>query len=105
MPNPENIRNHKFPKGKSGNPKGRPKKLPELDELLNDILGSEDESKSEAALIIHALVKRAKKGDVRAAEVLLERAYGKVKQPIEHKVEALKGFQIIAASDKRNSGK
>lgn len=82
MPNPENIRNHKFPKGKSGNPKGRPKKLPELDKLLSEILGSEDETKSEAELIIRALVTRAKKGDVRAAELLLERAYGKVKQGI-----------------------
>lgn len=72
-----------FKPGESGNPKGRPKKLPALDDLLADVLGDDGSGKSEAKAILEALHKRAIKGDVRAAEVLLERAYGKVKQEID----------------------
>jgi hypothetical protein len=64
----------------SGNPAGRPKKLPELDKLLAEVLGTEKKGVSEAQAIINALLTKAKKGDVRAAEVLLERGWGKVKQ-------------------------
>lgn len=67
-----------FQPGQSGNPKGRPKKLPEIDELMFEVLGNEDGT--EAKEILNALVTKAKKGDVRAAEVLLDRAYGKAKQ-------------------------
>lgn len=74
----------KFKKGQTGNPNGRPKKLPQLDKLLADVLGSPDDDKSPAKEIIEAIRKKAKAGDVRAAELLLDRAYGKVKQPIEH---------------------
>jgi hypothetical protein len=73
----------KFKKGESGNPKGRAKKLPALDDLLSEVLGEDGEGESAAKEIIKALHRRAIKGDVRAAEVLLERAYGKVKQDIE----------------------
>jgi len=38
MAKPENVIPHKFKKGQSGNPKGRPKKLPGLDELLTEVL-------------------------------------------------------------------
>lgn len=72
-----------FKPGQSGNPKGQPKKLPALNELLSDVLGDDGSGKSAARAIINALHKRAIKGDVRAAEILLERAYGKVKQDIE----------------------
>lgn len=72
-----------FKKGQSGNPAGRPKKIPILDVLLADVLGSEDKKGvTVAKKILDALSLRAMKGDVRAAEVLLERAWGKVKQPI-----------------------
>lgn len=70
---------------KSGNTKnvGRPKKLPALDELLATVLGEEKDGITAAEAILKALRAKAAKGDVRAAEVILERAYGKIKQPIE----------------------
>lgn len=71
-----------FKPGQSGNPNGRPKKLPAIDTLLADVLGEEGE---EAKEILQALVKKAKKGDVRAAEVLFDRAYGKARQDINQK--------------------
>jgi hypothetical protein len=67
-------------KGETANPNGRPKKLPELDHLLAEVLG--EESGDEAKAILQALLTKAKKGDVRAAEVLFDRAYGKAKQDV-----------------------
>lgn len=73
-----------FPKGVSGNPNGRPKKLPKLDDLLSDILGSQEDNDSEAHAILMSLVSQAKKGNVKAAEILLDRAYGKAQLNIDH---------------------
>jgi len=73
-----------FKKGETGNPNGRPKKLPKIDDLLADILGSEEDSDSEAYAILTNLVKQAKSGNVKASEILLDRAYGKAKQSIDH---------------------
>lgn len=70
-----------FKPGQSGNPNGRPKKLPELDKLLADVLGEESPSGHTAAEeILRGLYARAKKGDSKAAEILLNRAYGKPKE-------------------------
>jgi hypothetical protein len=69
-----------FVKGKSGNPKGQPRKIPQLDKLLADVLGEEKDGIEAAKAILMALRAKATKGDVRAAEVLLDRAYGKAKQ-------------------------
>lgn len=80
MANEKNLK--PFKKGQSGNPNGRPK-LPDLKELLAKVLGTEDEGKSGAEAILKAMEARAKKGDVRAAELLLDRAYGKPKMDIE----------------------
>lgn len=81
MPGPgDPPKDKQFKPGKSGNPNGRPKKLPELDKLLADILGEEKEGKTAAQAILQALRAKAAKGDVRAAQVLLERAYGKPKE-------------------------
>lgn len=63
-----------FKPGKSGNPNGQPRKLPGLDKLLGDISDTDYEE------VISAIFKRAKKGDVRAAELILNRAYGKPKE-------------------------
>jgi hypothetical protein len=79
-----NIKNLKpFKKGQSGNPKGRPKSLPKLEKLIIEILGEEEDGESSAKAIIKALTKKAEKGDIRAAELLLERAYGKTKTEID----------------------
>ena len=72
-----------FKPGQSGNPNGRPKKLPELDKLLADVLGEEKDGLTAAEAILKALRMKAAKGDIRAAEVLLDRAYGKAKQVTE----------------------
>ena len=63
---------------------GRKGKLPDLVEILNKVLGKENpEGKSQAELIIQALTNSAKKGDVKAADLLLNRSYGKVKDSVE----------------------
>lgn len=74
------IEPHKFPKGKSGNPKGRPKKLPEIDKLLADVLGEEKDGVTAADAILRKLRAMAAQGNIRAAEILLDRAYGKARQ-------------------------
>ena len=81
---PENLK--PFQKGADPrrNMKGRPKVLPPLDKLLNEVLGSDLGEKSQAEVVLDSLLARAKKGDVRAAEILLDRAYGKPKQQIEN---------------------
>lgn len=62
---------------------GRPKKIPELDILLADVLSEDMDGVEAAKKILEAVRKKALKGDVRAAEVLLDRAYGKAKQFIQ----------------------
>jgi hypothetical protein len=73
----------KMKKGETLNPNGRPRKLPELDKLLADVLGEEKDGISAGEAILKALRAKATKGDVRAAEVLLDRAYGKARQTID----------------------
>lgn len=63
---------------------GRPRKLPELDKLLADVLGEEKDGVSAAEAILKALRLKASKGDVRAIELMLDRAYGKAPQTITH---------------------
>ena len=77
------IEPHKFPKGKSGNPNGRPKKLPEIDKLLADVLGEEKDGITAADAILRKLRAMAAAGNIRAAEILLDRAYGKAKQQMD----------------------
>lgn len=72
-----------FKKGQSGNPKGKQPKIPKLDVLLAEVLGEEKDGVEAAKAILMALRAKATKGDVRAAEVLLDRAYGKAKQGLE----------------------
>lgn len=79
--NPQNLK--PFKKGQSGNPKGRPKKLPKLDELLAEVLGDDSAGSTVAEQILRSLEKQARKGNVKAAELLLDRGYGKVKQSME----------------------
>lgn len=100
---------------------GRKKKIPDLDRLLADVLGSENPDQTEVHNVLEALLKQAKKGNVNAATVILNRAYGMPKQTnettiktdganaetldaakVREMVEILKGN---AASDTQTSGK
>lgn len=72
-----------YKKGQSGNPKGRPRKLPELDKLMAEILGEEKDGITAAQAILAKLRQKAVSGDIRAAEVLLDRGYGKAKETID----------------------
>jgi hypothetical protein len=102
MPKPENVIPHKWKKGQSGNVAGRPKKLPELRELLANVLGDEKDGKSAAEAILMALRAKATKGDVRAAELLLDRAYGKPKQDIDIQANIATVIRPTAISKKAN---
>jgi len=86
---------HQFKPGQSGNPKGRPPKLPKLDELLADIMGEEKDGQTATEAILKRIRLQATQGNLKAAEMLLERAYGKPKQP----VELSGGIQIVYPSE------
>lgn len=64
---------------------GRPKKLPSLEKVMASILGgmTDDETKSGVHEIMEALKAQAKRGNVRAAEMLMDRGYGKQKQSLD----------------------
>lgn len=72
-----------FKKGQSGNPKGRPRKLPDLDHLLAEVLGDEKDGRTATEAILMKLRSMAVSGNIRAAEVLLDRAHGKAKQAMD----------------------
>lgn len=69
-------------KGQSGNPAGR-QKLPDIKEALARALGGTEEGLTYLDTILRALRNKAEAGDVRAAEVLLDRAFGKPTQPTD----------------------
>ena len=73
----------RFKKGQSGNPKGRPK-LPDISEALAKILADEKDGRTALEQTLLALRAKAVRGDIRAAEALLDRAFGKPKQSVDH---------------------
>lgn len=83
------------------NRNGAPRKLPDLDKILADVLGKEDKGRTAAEMIIEALKSKAYKGDVRAAEVLMDRAYGKSVEKHEH--QFTKGIKLIFTDDDTDS--
>lgn len=62
------------------NRKGRPLKLPDLDTLLAELLAEEKNGISAMKIILMSIRKNAVEGDIRSAELLIDRAYGKLKQ-------------------------
>lgn len=81
-------------KGEVRNPNGAPKKLPEIDALMAIVMGEDKDGITAAEAILKALRSKAAKGDIRAAEVLLDRAYGKAKQTLENNMNFSKGAKI-----------
>jgi len=72
-------------KGQSGNPNGQPRKLPSLNAVLTRVFGvTKDDDVSKIDLLIEAMYKQAiKKGNVQAANLILDRMHGKPKQSVE----------------------
>ncbi len=73
-----------WPKGVSGNPGGRPKTKP-LTDVLEWLLDQEApgaRGRTYAEVIAEALIKQARKGDVRAIAELANRIEGKPLQPV-----------------------
>jgi len=70
----------------SRNPKGRPP-MPDLRGAIADILNEQQNGMSALEAILKALFKRALSGDVRAAQELLDRGFGKSQQSIQHSGE------------------
>ncbi|MDP3643838.1 MAG: hypothetical protein Q8S54_11690 [Bacteroidota bacterium] len=74
---------------------GRAKKLPDLDKLLIETLGEHVNGHEALKGILIALRKKATAGDVRATELLLDRAYGKLKQSNDFVIE----FDSLSEAD------
>lgn len=73
----------KFKPGESGNLKGAPRRLPELTKIIDEVLGEEKDGVTAMQAIVMALRKKAAAGDVRAAELLIDRSYGKQKSSVD----------------------
>lgn len=88
-----------FEPGQSGNPNGRPKKLPALDDLLAEVLGEEKDGLSAGKVILMKLRQQATAGNVKAAEILLDRAWGKAKQALDISLTHPEAIRIIRDKD------
>lgn len=82
MANPNAIppEEGKFKPGQTGNPNGRPKKLPALDVLMEKVMGEEKDGVTAMEAIVMKLRQQAAAGNIKASEILLDRAFGKAKQ-------------------------
>jgi orotate phosphoribosyltransferase len=59
------------------------------------VLGEEKDGVTAGEAILKAIRARAAKGDVRAAELLLDRAYGKPKQSIDNNITTTEPLVIV----------
>jgi len=109
MPNPENIENHKFEKGESGNPNGRPKgsrnrstiarQWLEVNQNLKNPLTGENETMSQEDLMTLALIKKARDGDVSAYKALMDSGYGAPVQQVEQTIIEQPLFPDVSEND------
>lgn len=80
MPNPENIEKHKWKKGQTGNPNGRPKLIPDLKEVIAEVFSQTNER---GITLLEGIVSRQAKiaangkdnDSTRAFDVLMKYVY------------------------------
>lgn len=107
---PKEKRDHLFKPGQSGNPAGRPKKLPALEEAIANVLGQTREVNGEQITAVEAIIRKlfqqAASGSIQAAKLLLERGYGLSKQTIDIKGDLQTGPKMdltkLNEEEKRN---
>jgi poly-beta-hydroxyalkanoate depolymerase len=104
MPNKENIEKHKWEKGESGNPNGRPRKyvsllkeqgykLSEINDSIQAMMAMDLEELKQVwdnpkatvleKTIANAMRKSLEKGSLYSLETLLTRVYGKPKEQMD----------------------
>jgi len=69
---------------------GRPRKLPAINDLIADVLSEEKDGLTAAEAILKKLRQMAASGNLKAAEMLLDRAYGKPKSSTD--ITTLRGL-------------
>lgn len=105
MPKPENVigKGRRWKKGESGNPKGRPKKLPDLRETFVEILGDEKKDKTALFAILARLRNEAVNGNIRAAELILRYCYPTgIESEKESDIELVWGKMKMEGRDETN---
>jgi hypothetical protein len=111
MPNPENIEPHKFQKGESGNPNGRPKGVRNRSTLVREWLEVKQKAKNpitgqtedleQQDLMTLALIKKAREGDVQAYRELMDSAHGKIEQKTDITSKGQKIFEVKIVDDSK----
>jgi hypothetical protein len=96
-----------FKKGQSGNParqfsstnqpanKGPKRQLPDLKDLVAKVLGNEINDVTVAEAILLMLAKKSLSGDLKAADMILDRSYGKPTQVVENTGEQPLTIKIV----------
>jgi hypothetical protein len=75
----------KWPKGVSGNPKGRPRKAQTVTETLERIVAAcREDGRTRLEAILEGVVADAEKGDNDMRKYVLDRLAGKPRQSLEH---------------------
>jgi len=89
------IKKYQFKEGQSGNPKGRPPILPQINEAIANVLNEKEGAVTTLEAILRALIKKAIKGDIKAAQLILDRAYGKPQQSFDVTNDPLTEIRIV----------
>ena len=105
----KDIEAHKFQKGESGNPNGRPKGAKnrstiarywlEVNQNLKNPLTGESETMSQEDLMTLALIKKAREGDVNAYKALMDSGYGAPIQQVEQTIIEQPLFPDVSEND------
>lgn len=105
----KDIEAHKFQKGESGNPNGRPKGAKnrstiarywlEVNQNLKNPLTGESETMSQEDLMTLALIKKAREGDVNAYKALMDSGYGAPIQQVEQTIIEQPLFPDVQEND------
>ena len=93
------IGSKQFKKGQTGNPNGRPK-IPNIREVLADVLGEDVAGKNAAKAILLTMRNKAIKGDVKAAEFIFGYTYSKASQNIDFTTMGEKIETVIMWGDR-----